>query len=76
MSSATAALSGPVPLSRVWAKGTVVAEGTSPPSPKGRRALGVALAVAVLAVALDQGSKALAVAQLTSGERVPLVGDL
>lgn len=26
MSSATAALSGPVPLSRVWAKGTVVAE--------------------------------------------------
>ena len=58
------------------AQGTVVAEGTSPPSPKGRRALGVALAVAVLAVALDQGSKALAVAQLTSGERVPLVGDL
>jgi len=60
----------------VTAQGTVVAEGTSPPSPKGRRALGVALAVAVLAVALDQGSKALAVAQLTSGERVPLVGDL
>ena len=26
MSSATAALAGPVPLSRVWAKGTVVAE--------------------------------------------------
>ena len=63
-------------LDEVPEQGTVVAEGTSPPSPKVRRALGVALAVAVLAVALDQGSKALAVAQLTSGERVPLVGDL
>ncbi|OYO21038.1 signal peptidase II [Enemella dayhoffiae] len=44
--------------------------------PQPRRALGVALVVAVFAVALDQGSKALAVAQLTLGERVPLVGDL
>lgn len=40
------------------------------------RALGIALVVAVLAVLLDQGSKTLAVAQLTPGERVPLVGDL
>ncbi|WP_125100223.1 signal peptidase II [Leucobacter chromiireducens] len=41
-----------------------------------RRALGVALVVAVLAVVFDQGLKALAVAQLTPGERIPLVGDL
>ena len=46
------------------------------PRPQARRALGVALIVALLAVVLDQGSKALAVAQLTPGERVPLVGDL
>lgn len=44
--------------------------------PQARRALGVALGVAVLALGLDQGSKALAVAQLTPGERVPLLGDL
>ena len=44
--------------------------------PQARRALGVVLIVAVLAVALDQGSKALAVAQLTPGERIPLLGDL
>ncbi len=44
--------------------------------PRERKALGIALVVAVLAVVLDQGSKALAVAQLTPGERVPLVGDL
>ena len=44
--------------------------------PKQTRALPVTLVVAVIAVVLDQGSKALAVAQLTPGERVPLVGDL
>ncbi len=46
------------------------------PSTGGRRALGLALIVAVLALAVDQGSKALAVAQLTPGERMPLAGDL
>ncbi len=55
-------------------------EGTSTqehsPSAGGRRALGLALIVAVLALAVDQGSKALAVAQLTPGERMPLLGDL
>lgn len=44
--------------------------------PQARRALGLSLVVAVLAVALDQGSKALAVAQLTQGARIPLLGDL
>ncbi|MEJ1090010.1 signal peptidase II [Microbacterium sp. Mu-80] len=41
-----------------------------------RRALGLALVVAVLALAVDQGSKVLAVAQLTSVGRIPLIGDL
>ncbi|WP_061018098.1 hypothetical protein [Microbacterium sp. CCH5-D1] len=34
-----------------------------------RRALGVTLVVAALALAIDQGAKALAVAQLPPGER-------
>jgi len=41
-----------------------------------RRALGIALAVAGLGLILDQGTKALAAAQLPPGDRVPLVGDL
>lgn len=41
-----------------------------------RRALGIALAVAGVVLALDQGTKALAVAHLQQGDRVPLVGDL
>lgn len=41
-----------------------------------RRGLGVAVIVAVLGLALDQGTKALAVAQLQPGIRVPVVGDL
>jgi signal peptidase II len=41
-----------------------------------RRALGVALVVAGLGVALDQGTKALAVSHLVPGDRLPLVGDL
>ena len=55
-------------------------EGTSTqehgPTAGGKRALRLALIVAVLALAVDQGSKALAVAQLTPGERMPLLGDL
>lgn len=46
------------------------------PSARSRRAVGVAVAVAVLSLAFDQGSKALAAAQLTPGERIPLIGDL
>ena len=41
-----------------------------------RRALGIALAVAGLGLIIDQGTKALATAQLTPGDRVPLIGDL
>ena len=41
-----------------------------------RRALGVTLVVAALALAIDQGAKTLAVAQLPPGEPVPLLGDL
>ena len=55
---------------------TTVGEDNAGPRPQARRALGGALVVAVLAVVLDQASKALAVAQLTPGERVPLLGDL
>lgn len=55
-------------------------EGTSTqehgPTAGGKRALRLALIVAVLALAVDQGSKALAVAQLTPGEQMPLLGDL
>ncbi len=46
------------------------------PSTRGGRAVGVALAVASLGLVLDQGTKALAAAQLTPGDRVPLLGDL
>ena len=52
---------------------TTVGEDNAGPRPQARRALGGALVVAVLAVVLDQASKALAVAQLTPGERVPLL---
>lgn len=41
-----------------------------------RRALGIAVAVAGVGLILDQGTKALASAQLQPGHRVPLVGDL
>lgn len=44
------------------AQGTATVGSTSLATKKGRRALGVALAVAVLAVTFDQGSKVLAVA--------------
>ena len=44
--------------------------------PKQTRALPVTLVVAVIAVVLDQGSKALAAAQLAPGDRIPLLGDL
>lgn len=54
----------------------VVVESTGGASTRSRRALGLTLVVAVLALVVDQGSKALAVAQLTQGERIPLVGDL
>lgn len=40
-----------------------------------RSALGVSLTVAVLGLALDQGSKALAAARLTPGDRIPILGD-
>ncbi|MFL2002121.1 signal peptidase II [Microbacterium sp. A1-JK] len=40
------------------------------------RALSIALAVAGLGLILDQGTKALAAAQLPPRDRVPLVGDL
>ncbi|SDR65081.1 signal peptidase II [Agrococcus carbonis] len=40
------------------------------------RALGIAVAVAGAGLILDQGTKALALAQLQPGHRVPLVGDL
>lgn len=53
-----------------------VGEDRTGPRPQARRALGFTLVVAVLAVVLDQASKALAVAQLAPGERIPLVGDL
>ena len=58
------------------AQDVVVVEKTSESSRGSGRALGVTLAVAVLALVIDQGSKALAVAQLTQGERIPLLGDL
>lgn len=58
------------------AQGTATVGSTSLATKKGRRALGVALAVAVLAVTFDQGSKVLAVAYLVPGTRTPLVGDL
>lgn len=45
-------------------------------STRSRRALGLSLVVAVLALAVDQGAKSLAVAQLAPGERMPLLGDL
>ncbi|WP_345752553.1 signal peptidase II [Microbacterium rhizophilus] len=51
-----------------------VADEKAPPPT--RRAVGAALAVGALGVALDQGTKALAAARLTPGERVPLLGDL
>lgn len=53
-----------------------VGEDRTGPRPQARRALGFTLFVAVLAVVLDQASKALAVAQLAPVERIPLVGDL
>lgn len=53
-----------------------VGEETRDSSAGSRRALGLSLGVAVLALAVDQGSKALAVAQLTPGERIPLLGNL
>ena len=49
---------------------------SSPTERMPRRALGVVLAVAALGVALDQGTKALAAAQLVPGDRLPLIGDL
>ena len=52
-----------------------VADEKAPPPPT-RRAVGAALAVGALGLALDQGTKALAAARLTPGERVPLLGDL
>ena len=58
------------------AQDAVVVESTGGASTRSRRALGLTLVVAVLALVVDQGSKALAVAQLTQGERIPLVGDL
>lgn len=41
-----------------------------------RRALGVALAVGGVGLALDQGTKMLATVQLPLGVRIPIVGDL
>lgn len=58
------------------AQDTVVVESTGGASARSGHALGVALAVAALALAIDQSSKVLAVTQLTQGERIPLVGDL
>ena len=52
-----------------------VADEKAPPPPT-RRAVGAALGVGALGLALDQGTKALAAARLTPGERVPLLGDL
>lgn len=40
------------------------------------RAVGIALAVAVLGLIFDQVTKMLAMAQLSPGSRVPLIGDL
>ncbi|WP_290471699.1 signal peptidase II [Leifsonia sp. 71-9] len=40
------------------------------------RALGIAVAVAALGLILDQATKMLAVAQLSPGSRVPIIGDL
>src|SRR3546814_1165510 len=40
------------------------------------RAVGIALAVAGLGLILDQGTKALATAQLPPDDRVPLIGDV
>ena len=58
------------------AQDAVVVESTGGASTRSRQALVVALVVAALALAIDQGSKVLAAAQLTQGERIPLVGDL
>jgi signal peptidase II len=48
----------------------------APSEPTRRRRLGVLFAVAVLVLAVDQVTKALAVAHLSSGRPVVLVGDL
>lgn len=54
---------------------------TSEPSAAGRdragmRSLAIASAIAGVALIVDQGTKALALAELTEGERIPLLGDL
>ena len=41
-----------------------------------RRLVGVLAVVALVVLALDQGTKAVALARLTEGERVDLLGDL
>lgn len=58
------------------AQDAVVVESTGGASTRSRQALVVALVVAALALAIDQGSKVFAAAQLTQGERIPLIGDL
>lgn len=49
---------------------------TTRPGRTPRRALALTVAVAALGLLLDQRTKALAMSQLTPGDRVPLVGDL
>ncbi|MGW7417769.1 signal peptidase II [Streptomyces sp. NPDC054863] len=68
---------GAEPQAGATAEGEPAADGAAKPAGRGRRRLAVLFVIALIAYALDLGTKLLVVAKLEpSGETIPLIGDL